>query len=118
MDVDPGDDGPEVTRRPTHIGNDAVRREAQDATTAVEDLLTDVTAEADPMLDPLLMPDQFDTGKAVCLERRSGHDASPRTLPRSRRRPTSEELESNTLDSELGAAEAFDPLDEFDRLGS
>jgi hypothetical protein len=54
QDVDSRDDGPEVTRRPTDIDDDAVRREAQDRAPTLEYLLTDVAAKADLMLDPLL----------------------------------------------------------------
>ena len=73
QDVDPRDDGAKVARRPADVGDDAVRREAQDAAAAIEDLLADVAAEADPVLDPLLMPDQFDVGERVSMacERRS-----------------------------------------------
>ena len=73
QDVDPRDDGTEVARRPSDVGDNAVRREAQDAAAAVEDLLANVSAKADPVLDPLLMPDQFDVGERVSrwCERRS-----------------------------------------------
>jgi hypothetical protein len=38
-------------------------READDATPPVEDLFMDRMAEADPVLDLLLAPDQFDRGE-------------------------------------------------------
>src|SRR3982074_2115150 len=56
-DVDPRDDRAEVPRRTPDLGDNAVRREAQDAAATIEDLLCDITAEADPVLDLLLMPD-------------------------------------------------------------
>ena len=49
------------------IGEDAAGREAEDAAAAIEDLLADVVAEPDPVLDALLDPGQFDMG-----ERRRG----------------------------------------------
>ena len=71
QDIDPRDDGAEVARRPADIGDDAVRREAQDAAAAIKDLLADIAAKADPVLDPLLMPDQFDVGERVLMEARA-----------------------------------------------
>src|ERR1700722_7335223 len=74
QDVDPRDDRAEVVRRPPDISEDAARREAQGAAPAIEDLLGDIMTEADPLLDPLLKPDQLDMGE--CLGRRRGHDAA------------------------------------------
>src|SRR5689334_14380672 len=105
-DVDPRDDRAEVSRRPTDVGDNAVRCEAQNAAATIEDLLCDITAEADPVLDLLLMPDQLDMGERVLMEARRSHGALPRSFPPSRRRPTSEELDSCRLDSELGEPEA------------
>jgi hypothetical protein len=65
QNVDARHHGAEIVRRPTDIGEDAVRREAEDAPPAVEDLFGDIAAEADPMLDPLLQPDQLDVREAV-----------------------------------------------------
>ena len=69
--------GAEVPRRPTDVGDDAVRREAQDAAATIEDLLGNIAAEADPVLDLLLMPDQFDVGERLLMEARCDHDAPP-----------------------------------------
>ncbi len=44
-DIDARDDGAEVVGCPAHEGEDAARREADDAAVAVEDLLSDVPAE-------------------------------------------------------------------------
>ena len=71
QNVDARDDGAEVVRRPADVGEDAARREAQDAPAAIEDLLGDVAAEADPVLDPLLEPDQLDVGERVGCAARS-----------------------------------------------
>ena len=49
---------------PAHEGEDAAGSEADDAPATVEDFLFDVVAEADPVLDPLLDPGQFDMGEA------------------------------------------------------
>ena len=54
QNVDARDDGAEIVRGPADIGEEAVRREAQDAPAAVEDLLGDLMTEADPVLDLLL----------------------------------------------------------------
>jgi hypothetical protein len=72
-DVDPRDDGAEVVRRSPDTGKDAAGREGQDAA-AVENLLGSVVAEADPLLDPLLKPDQLDMCERVGGRR--GHDAA------------------------------------------
>src|SRR5918994_3879846 len=111
QNIDPGNDGAEVARRPSDVGDDTVRREAQDAAAAVEDLLADVAAEADPVLDPLLMPDQFDVGERVPMRAGAAHDAPPGNFPPSRPRSTSEELDSESLDSELGLPEDADPAE-------
>ena len=116
--VDPRDDGAKVPGRPPDVGDDAVGREAQNAAPPIEDLLPDISAEADPVLDLLLMPDQFDVGERALMEARGAHDASLSSFPPSRRRPTSEELDSWKLDSELGEPEAVGVLDEFGRSGS
>ena len=108
QDVDPRDNGPEVPRCPTDVGDNGVRREAQDAATAIEDLLCNIAAETNPVLDLLLMPDQFDMGERIPMEARCDHGAPRRSFPPSRRWPTSEELDSNTLDSELGEPEVVD----------
>ena len=71
QDVDPRDDRAEVVRRPPDIGEDAAGREAQDTTPTVEDLLGDIVAEADPLLDPLLEPDQLDMREGVGTPARS-----------------------------------------------
>ena len=71
QDVDPRDDRAEVVRRPPDIGEDAAGREAQDTTPAVEYLLGDIVAEADPLLDPLLEPDQLDMRERVGTPARS-----------------------------------------------
>jgi hypothetical protein len=52
-------------RRPPDIGENAVRREAENAPAAVEDLLGDLVTEADPVLDLLLDPDQLDMRQVV-----------------------------------------------------
>jgi hypothetical protein len=65
QDVDARDDGAEIVRRPPDIGENAVRREAENAPAAVEDLLGDLVTEADPVLDLLLDPDQLDMRQVV-----------------------------------------------------
>jgi hypothetical protein len=65
QDVDARDDGAVVVRSPADIGEDAVGCEAQDAPAAIQDLLADIVAEADPVLDPLLQPDQLDMREGV-----------------------------------------------------
>ena len=65
QDVDPRDHCAEVVRRPPDKGKDAAGGEAQDAAPAVEDLLGDIMTEADPLLDPVLEPDQLDMGEYV-----------------------------------------------------
>ena len=64
-DVDARDDGAVVVGRPADEGEDAARREADDAAVAVEDLLSDLPAEAYPVLDALLVPGQFDKGECA-----------------------------------------------------
>ncbi len=77
--------GAEVPRRPADVGDNAVRREAQDAAAAIEDLLRNIAPETDPVLDLLLMPDQFDMGERVLMEARRDHGARPGAFPPSRR---------------------------------
>ena len=64
-DVDARDDGPEVVGRPPNESEDAAGAEADDAPVTAEDLLFDMLAEADPVLDLLLNPGQFDMGERV-----------------------------------------------------
>jgi hypothetical protein len=117
-DVDPRDDSAEVARRPANLSDNAVWREGQYTAAAIEDLLRDIAAEADPVLDPLLEPDQFYVGERILMEAGGDHGAPLRTFPPSRRWPTTEELDSCELDSELGEPEAVGALDEFGRAGS
>src|SRR5260370_14520561 len=80
-DVDPRDDGAEVPRRPTHVGDNAVRCEAQDTSATIEDLLRNIATEADPVLDLPLMPDQLDMRHRVLMQPRGAHHATPLALP-------------------------------------
>ena len=59
-DVDARDDRAVVIGGPADEGKDAVRREADDAAVAIEDLLIALAAEPDPMLDLPLSPGQID----------------------------------------------------------
>ena len=74
-------------------------------------LLCNIAPEAHPVLNLMLMPDQFDVGERVLMEACRDHGALPRNFPPSRRWPTSEELDSCELDSELGEPEAIDWLE-------
>jgi hypothetical protein len=65
-DVDARDDRAEVVRRPAHEGEDAARREADDPTPAIEDLLLGDLSEANPVLDALLEPSQLDMRECGC----------------------------------------------------
>lgn len=55
-----------LAARPSHEGEDALRREANDASAAVDDLLVALAAEAYPMLDLAFLEGQLDQ----CGERR------------------------------------------------
>ena len=65
-DVDARDDRAEVVRRPAHESEDDARREAEDPPPAIEDPLFDDPSEANPMLDALPEPVQFDTCRCGC----------------------------------------------------
>jgi hypothetical protein len=60
QDVDARDDGAKAIRCPADEGEDSPGGEAEDAAPSVEDLFVDRMAEADPVLDLLLAPNQFD----------------------------------------------------------
>ena len=62
-DIDAGDDRAEVVGRPTHEAEDAAGCKANDAAVAIENLLSDLPAEAYAMLDTLLVPGQLHMGE-------------------------------------------------------
>ena len=66
-DVDARDDRSEVIRGPAHEGEDRAGAKRQDTPTAIENLFVGVRAEADPVLDLLLNPGQFDMGEIVLV---------------------------------------------------
>ena len=63
QDVDARNDGAKAIRCPADEGEDSPGGEAEDAAPSVKDLLVDRMAEADPVLDLLLAPNQFDLGE-------------------------------------------------------
>lgn len=63
QDVDALDDGAKAIRGPADEGEDSPGGEAEDATPPVEDLFVDRMAEANPVFDLLLAPNQFDLGE-------------------------------------------------------
>ena len=67
-DIDARTDGSEVVGGPAHEREDGAASETEGAPATVEDFLFDVTAEADPVLDLLFLPGQFDMGEAVGQE--------------------------------------------------
>src|SRR3984893_724909 len=74
-DVDTGDDGGLIMRRPADESEDVARREGNDTALPVDDLLGGDTAEAYPALETLLDPDQIDV--SVRVGRDGDHDAAP-----------------------------------------
>src|SRR5262249_38970954 len=63
QDVDAGHDGAEVIGGPADEGKDAARREGQDASATIEDLFIHRSAEANPVLDVLLEPQELNVGE-------------------------------------------------------
>src|SRR3546814_10713101 len=67
-----------LARRPADEGEDAFRREADDAATAVDDLFVALAAEPDPALDLALVEGQFDQcggGRGTVRQRTAVHAA-------------------------------------------
>src|SRR3546814_11436579 len=64
-DVDARADRAVVVRRPADEREGRDGAEADDAATAIDDLVRRDAAEPDPVLDPLLDPRQFDAGHAI-----------------------------------------------------
>src|SRR5690606_13330626 len=86
--VDAGNDRAMVAARPSDEGEDAARREADDAAAAVDDLFVALVAEPDPMLDAAFLESQLDQcgeGRRPVRQRTAvraamgatGHCASP-----------------------------------------